>query len=147
MSQGIPVYRITPANAAVAVPNLNLSAAVERDITNALAQGKTVMAPERQLTLGPWSGVGYILQDETTGAGAYLISGGLAGGGLLDCIEELVPRWILILLVVLLNILLIILLWWLAGVLAPVLAGAGAAAGEAWAFFLLILRGLAPLGV
>lgn len=147
MAQGIPVYRITPANAAAAVPQLALSSAVERDITTALAQGKTVMAPERELTVGPWRGAGYILQDETTGAGAYLISGGLAGGGLLDCLEELVPRWVLVLAVIIAIILLIVLLWWLAGLLAPVLAGAGAAAAEAWAFFLLILRGLAPLAL
>lgn len=145
MRQGIPIYRITPANAAAAVPLLALSAAVERDITTALAQGKTVMAPEQEMSLGPWRGVGYIIQDETTGAGAYLISGGLAGGGLIECLERLLPILVEVLLIIILIILLIILLWWLAGLLAGALAGAGAAAAAA-ALFLLLLRPLGPLG-
>lgn len=145
MRQGTPIYRITPANSAAALPQLNLSPAVERDISNAIAQGKTVLAPESELTLGPWSGVGYIIQDETTGAGAYLISGGLAGGGLFDCPEDLLPKLVLLLVIIIAIILLILLLWWLAGILGPILAGAGATAGQAFAYFLLMLRGLAPL--
>ncbi len=93
MSQGIPVYRITSANSASVLPLLALSSAVERDISTAVSQGKTVLAPERNLDLGPWAGVGYIIQDETTGAGAYMISGGLAGGGWLDCLRIPVPSW------------------------------------------------------
>jgi hypothetical protein len=46
-----------------------LAAAVDR--VNA---GKTVIVPERNISRGPWTGVGYIVQDETTGAAAYLIT-------------------------------------------------------------------------
>lgn len=93
MAQGVPIYRITSANSASVLPLLALSSAVESDIATALSQGKTVLVPERNIDLGPWTGVGYIIQDETTGAGAYLISGGLAGGWLLDCLKKLVPSW------------------------------------------------------
>ena len=93
MAQGIPVYRITQANAAAALPMLQLSSAVESDISRAVSQGKTVITAERNLDIGPWHGVGYIIHDESTGAGAYLISGGLNGGGLLDCLRRLVPTW------------------------------------------------------
>ena len=145
--QGIPIYRITSANAAAALPHLQLSPAVESDISTAVSQGKTVLVPERDLDIGPWSGVGYIIQDEATGGGAYLISGGANGGGLADCIRQLVPRWVLVLVLVLLLILLIILLIMLIYALAPLLAAAGAVAAEAFAAFLLALRGLAPLAL
>lgn len=146
--QGIPIYRITSANASAVLPLLQLSSAVESDISTAVSQGKTVLAPERNVNLGPWSGAGYIIQDEATGAGAYLISGGANGGGLLDCIRELVPRFIQVLLIALLIILLILLIILLIAALAeliPVLVGAGAAAAEGFAAFLLLLRGLGAL--
>jgi len=147
---GIPIYRITSANSAAVLPLLQLSSAVESDIQTAVNQGKTVLTPEREFDYGKWHGVGYIIQDETTGAGAYLISGGAAGGGLLDCVKELVPKWVLVLVLALLLALLIILLFWWLGALAPVLAGlagAGAAAGEAFAAFVLAMRGLAGLSL
>jgi len=145
--QGIPIYRITSANASAALPHLQLSAAVRSDISTAVSQGKTVLVPEHNLDIGPWSGVGYIIQDETTGGGAYLISGGANGGGLLDCLRELVPKFVEVLLIALLIILLIILIIMLLGALAPVLAAAGAAAAEAFAAFLALLGGLAPLAL
>src|SRR5262249_43300523 len=97
VAQGVPIYRITPANQAAVLPLLNLDASVESDIASALALGQTVIAPRSNIDIGPWSGAGYILQNETTGEGAYLISGGLSGGGLPDCIEELVKKIVLIL--------------------------------------------------
>jgi hypothetical protein len=45
------------------------------------------------------------VQDEETGAGAYLISGGAAGGGLFECHPWLIPVLVIIL------IILIILIW------------------------------------
>ncbi len=148
--QGVPIYRITSANSAAVLPLLQLSSAVENDIRTAVNQGKTVLAPERNISHGNWNGVGYIITDETTGAAAYLISGGANGGGLLDCIRELVPRFIEVLviafLIALLIVLLIWLLWGLAGILAGLLGGLGAGAGAAAALaaILLMFRALAP---
>jgi len=126
-----------------------------------VSHGKTVLVPETNIEAGPWVGVGYIIQDEATGAGAYMISGGAAGGGLADCDRDLVPKWVPVLLIVLLIILLLILLAMWLGALAPVLAGAAAAAfaasatrptsatsaeaPEDFAAFLLLLRALATL--
>ncbi|HEX6899191.1 MAG TPA: transglutaminase-like domain-containing protein [Thermoanaerobaculia bacterium] len=92
MSQGIPIYHITSANSAAVLPLLQLNSAVESDIATAVSQGKTVLTPERNVNLGAWTGVGYIIQDDT-GGGAYLISGGLSGGTWLDCLRELLPSW------------------------------------------------------
>jgi transglutaminase-like putative cysteine protease len=102
---GIPVYHVTPANAATVVPLLALDAPVMSDIRNAVAAGKSVLVPQRNLDRGTWRGVGYIVQDEETGAGAYLISGGAAGGGLFECHPWLIPVLVIIL------IILIILIW------------------------------------
>jgi hypothetical protein len=137
MAQGVPVYRITPANSSSVLPLLALSSAVKSDISNALSQGKTVLAPERNIDLGPWAGAGYIIQDETTGAGAYMVSGGLAGGGLLDCIKDLVPDWDTLLAIIFFLLLIFLII---AAILsAPVWAPEAAAA----ALFLLLLGGLA----
>jgi transglutaminase-like putative cysteine protease len=127
LAVGIPVYHVTPANAATVLPRLSLSAAVESDIANAIAAGRTVLVPERNLDRGPWSGVGYIVQDEATGAGAYLISGGVSGGGLIECLPDLVPILVIILAFILLAILLFLLAPELAPALVPALAGAAAA--------------------
>ena len=136
MAQGVPIYRVTSANSVSVLPLLALGSAVKSDIATAVSQGKTVLVPERNIDLGPWAGVGYIIQDATTGAGAYLISGGLAGGWLLDCLKKLVPSWdtLLAILIFLLLIALII-----AAILsAPV----GAPAYAAIVLFLLLVGGL-----
>jgi hypothetical protein len=149
-SQGVPIYRITAANAAAALPLLNVDSAVKSDVSTAVAQGKTALVPEHNIDIGPWSGVGYIIQDQTTGAGAYLISGGANGGGLLDCLRELLPQLVQILALALLILLLIILIALILAALAeliPVLVGAGAAAAEAFTAFLLLLRGLGSLSL
>lgn len=41
--------------------------------------GKVVTVPQTEINFNGWTGVGYIIIDPTTGAGAYMISGGLGG--------------------------------------------------------------------
>jgi hypothetical protein len=126
----IPVYRITPQNKDAILPLLALSTAIERDIDNTVRQGKTVIAPESNPTNGLWSGAGYIIQDETTGAGAYRISGGLNGGLLVNCAGELVPIFIKgVLIVVAIALLFYIVAAILAG-FAPVFIFLAATAGN-----------------
>ena len=150
-AQDIPLYRITPSNKANVLPLLNLDAADESNIASALAAGQTVLAPRDNINIGPWSGAGYILQNETTGEGAYLISGGLNGGGLADCEEDLVKKVVPVLAIIALSIIAIILLYYLLAALAAAtaaaLAGAGAVAAEVWGAFVLMMRGLAVLAI
>jgi hypothetical protein len=122
ISVGIPVYQVTSANAAAVLPLLSLDARVKSDVNNAIATGKTVVVPGQNLDHGAWRGVGYIVQDPSTGAGAYLISGGLAGGGLIDCLPDLVPIFVVILAIIIAIILLYLLFLALAA-LAAALAG------------------------
>ena len=174
IKQGIPIYHVTSANSAAVLPLLALDGSVKSDIIRAVGQGQNVIVPERNLIVGPWRGVGYIVRDEVTGAGGYLISGGLAGGGWFECLlRKLVPvfKFVLVLaLLILLAFLLALILaalWEWIPVLVPLLAGAAAvapagvaaaaglspaaaspaAAKEDIVAFLLITRGLAALSV
>ena len=57
-----------------------LSDSIVNEIKNAVNEGKLVIIPEKEASIGNWSGYGYILLDNNSGAGAYMISGGLNGG-------------------------------------------------------------------
>jgi len=142
MEQGVPVYRITSANAAAVMPLLQLSSAVEADINRAVSQGKTVLTAERNMDLGPWVGTGYIIHDEATGAGAYLLSGGLNGGGRLDCVRDLVPDLVHVLQFVLFLILLLLIIALILAALASAPAWVPAAAVVV--LFLALLAGISP---
>ncbi len=76
---GIPVHTINSQNISTELPMLQLSSELKADIANAVSAGQEVLVPERNLALGIWSGVGYIVQDQNNGKGAYLISGGYGG--------------------------------------------------------------------
>jgi hypothetical protein len=95
-----------------------------------------VFAPEQALAMDTYLGTGYILVDETTGEGAYLISGGLAGGGIWECIELLATIVVFIVLIIVLAYLAYLAVIALAGLLA------GAGLAEAFASLLLLIGGL-----
>ena len=78
--QGQKIYRITSDNIASVLDGLVMDAGVRSDIQNAIAAGLQAMVHESPVSLGGWSGTGYIINDPETGAGAYRISGGANGG-------------------------------------------------------------------
>ena len=80
--QGISIYEITSNNIGNIMPKLQISPEAVDDIRNAVAAGKKVYVPERSLQYYNWHGDGYIIINPTTGGGAYMIAGGLAGGAL-----------------------------------------------------------------
>ena len=75
----IPVFRIDQSNAVQLLPRLKVSSAVLEDVADSVNAGRVVTIPERELSIGSWSGIGYIVEDSETRSAAYLISGGLAG--------------------------------------------------------------------
>jgi hypothetical protein len=77
--QGIPIYTIDQSNISNVLPQLQLSSDVISDIQNAVNAGEIVTVPQREITFNGWTGVGYVVVDPTTGAGAYMISGGVGG--------------------------------------------------------------------
>ncbi len=80
-AQGIPLFEVNQANISAALPRLNLPADIERDIADAVNAGMRVMTPQQEVSQVRYQGVGYVVEDPTTGSAAYLISGGLGGSG------------------------------------------------------------------
>jgi hypothetical protein len=77
---GIRTYLVTQSNAGAALANLQIDAADKQEIQNAVAAGMRVTVPQREVVLGTFTGIGYIVEDPETGGAAYLISGGRNGG-------------------------------------------------------------------
>ncbi len=81
-SQGQRIYTITPANLASILPTLAISGDVKTEIENAVLSGREATVSQGNITVNGWTGVGYIVVDPLTGAGAYKISGGANGAAL-----------------------------------------------------------------
>ena len=79
-AEGQRIYQITQANQATTLPNLNLDAATETEITNAVNAGKEVITHTDLVSVPGYTGAGYIIFDPVSGDGAYKISGGGNGG-------------------------------------------------------------------
>jgi hypothetical protein len=77
---GIPIYTVTNRNIDQVLPLLQVSKMVKTDITNAVNRGRIVTIPQTEVTIGEWQGAGYIVLDPESGAAAYMIGGGIAGG-------------------------------------------------------------------
>jgi len=77
--QGIPIYTINQTNIDTILPELQVDGGTIQDIRNAVNAGKVVTVSKTDITFNGWTGVGYIIIDPDTGAGAYMISGGMSG--------------------------------------------------------------------
>lgn len=62
-------------------------------LNSALSQGHVITIPEDPITVSQWSGTGYIDLDPTTGAGGYIISGGISGVVQTDAGGATVETW------------------------------------------------------
>ena len=78
-AEGQRIYQITKDNVDVVLPTLNIGSEVKREIKDSVAVGKVATVSQNNITVGSWTGVGYIIADADTGAGAYRISGGSNG--------------------------------------------------------------------
>jgi len=79
-NRGIPIYTITKNNLSTALSELEVSQQVKSDIQSAVYNGRIVTIPKSNIQYFDWNGTGYIVSDPATGAAAYMISGGIAGG-------------------------------------------------------------------
>jgi hypothetical protein len=79
--QRIPIYVVNQSNINTTLPLLQLNPDVKTDIQNAVNAGKIVTVQKTNVTYNHWTGCGYIIIDPNTGAGSYMISDGLNGGG------------------------------------------------------------------
>lgn len=78
---GLKIFRIDTSNLAAVLPLLNVETSIKQEIQHAVNSGKIVTIPEQEMQINDWHGIGYIVSDPQTGGAAYLISGGLNGGG------------------------------------------------------------------
>ena len=62
---------------------MNISQNVKDEIRNAVLNGKQATVSESNVNFNGWNGLGYIIIDSSTGAGAYKISGGSDGAQIL----------------------------------------------------------------
>lgn len=99
-SQGIPIYTMNANNMANVLPALQVSDQVKTDIQNAVNAGKIVTVSKTNVTIGTWNGVGYIILEQNTGAAAYMISDGFAGGEGDVSNDEIVSSWQRILMII-----------------------------------------------
>jgi len=74
--QGIPIYTINQNNIDTILSQLQIDTDAKTDIRNAVNAGKEVTVSKTNITYNGWTGVGYIIIDPDTGAGAYMIGGG-----------------------------------------------------------------------
>jgi len=77
--QVIPIYTINQSNINTILPQLQLDGGTIADIKNAVNAGQEVTVSKTDITFNGWTGCGYIIIDPLTGAGAYMISGGMNG--------------------------------------------------------------------
>ncbi|MCC6442885.1 MAG: hypothetical protein IT210_05435, partial [Armatimonadetes bacterium] len=78
--QGTPVYKVDTSNINTVLGQLQQSESVTAAIADAVSAGKEVFVPKAAVNLDGWTGSGYMVLDKDTGAGAYMIDGGLSGG-------------------------------------------------------------------
>jgi hypothetical protein len=75
--QGIPTCYITNS-ISTACPGFSHSSSTLSAVETALAEGHLIIMPQRDITIGQWSGTGYIDMNPSTGAAGYIIIGGIS---------------------------------------------------------------------
>jgi hypothetical protein len=80
LASGQRVYKLTSGNADQYFGLIQMSRELKEEVINALLMGLEVTVPERPQNLNGWEGTAYIAIRPESGAGAYIISGGLRGG-------------------------------------------------------------------
>ena len=78
--ENIDILLLSKANLSTEIEKMNTDSTTKQSIINAVNSGMIVTVPAEEVTMGDWSGTGYIVTNPETGVGEYMISGGLNGG-------------------------------------------------------------------
>lgn len=78
--EGVDICILTQENISSELERLAISDSLKEDLRAEVASGKIVVIPAKELSVNDWNGTGYIVLDPSTGAGSYMINGGLTGG-------------------------------------------------------------------
>jgi hypothetical protein len=97
-TQGIPIHILDdPETLEADLAVISANSVVKNHIRTYVNEGYTAMIPQRGVTVGSWSGQGWIVMDEESGAAGYMICGGLhgddtiiSGGSLSQAINNLI---------------------------------------------------------
>lgn len=81
IEQDVDILYLSKANIAE-LDASSLSAQNKADITKLINEGKYITVPSAEITIGSWSGTGYIVYDPSTGTNTYIINNNLNGGSL-----------------------------------------------------------------
>ena len=78
--EGQALTRVDGANVNAVLAQADLGADAEAEIREGVTRGRIAWVAESRIAVQQWTGTGYVIEDPATGAAAYLISGGFAGG-------------------------------------------------------------------
>ena len=81
MEQNVDILYLSKANIGELEAS-SLSAQNKADITQLINEGKYITVPSAEISIGSWSGTGYIVYDPSTGTNTYIINNNLNGGSL-----------------------------------------------------------------
>ena len=76
---GIPIHLLNEENFDTVSQKLTLSESTMQTVKGHVESSKMVILPETELTMGDWSGTGYMVLDPDTYTGQYMVNGGLTG--------------------------------------------------------------------
>jgi hypothetical protein len=76
---GIPLRLLDSESVDAFVSDATIDSYVKDAVQDAVNQGKYVLVPLSNITVGGWTGAGYIAIDPESGSGAYMISDGYGG--------------------------------------------------------------------
>ncbi|MBM7625046.1 hypothetical protein [Sporohalobacter salinus] len=82
-NNGIKLYEINEDNVEQVLSELDYDSSKKQMFRNFINNGKKITVPQRKVTIGNWTGTGYIVRNDD-GTAAYMISGGMNGGFLSD---------------------------------------------------------------
>ena len=77
--KGLRIFKINAENANL-IGQLGVDSSVQDELSAALSNGLEVTISESNVSLGGYTGVGYIIENPTDGSAAYQIEGGRSGG-------------------------------------------------------------------
>ena len=78
--QGVPIHILdNPETLEADLAAISAYAVTKNHIRTYVNAGYTAMIPQRSITVGSWSGQGWIVMEEATGSAGYMICGGLHG--------------------------------------------------------------------
>ncbi len=83
--ENIDILLISKGNLDTEIEKLNTDETTKQAVINAANSGKVVTIPAEDVIIGDWHGTGYIVANPETGAGEYMICGGLNGGSVNGC--------------------------------------------------------------